>query len=53
MNVMTVDGVKIVGIASALPAKSEDNLQRCIKVYGDERKAVCVVKAPGIWSCRI
>lgn len=53
MKVMTVDGVKIDGIASALPAKSEDNLQRCIKVYGDERKAVSVVKATGIKSRRI
>lgn len=53
MNILTVDCVKIDGIASALPAKSEDNLRRCIKVYGDEKKALSVVKATGIKSRRI
>lgn len=53
MTTVQLDGVKILGIASALPEKSEDNLQRCIQVYGDEKKALSVVKATGIKSRRI
>ncbi len=53
MQVLTLDGVRIDGIYSCLPGRSEDNLARCIEVYGDERKAVSVVKATGIKSRRV
>ena len=48
-----INGVRIEGIYSCLPAKSEDNLARCVEVYGDEKKALSVVKATGIKSRRI
>ena len=53
MQVLKLDGVRIEGIYSCLPAKSEDNLTRCVEVYGDEKKALSVVKATGIKSRRI
>ena len=53
MQVLKLDGVRIEGIYSCLPAKSEDNLARCVEVYGDEKKALSVVKATGIKSRRI
>ena len=53
MQVLTVDGVEIQGIYSCLPARSEDNLMRCREIYGDEKKAVSIVKATGIKSRRV
>ena len=53
MNILKLDGVKITGICSCVPAKSEDNLARCTEVYGSEVKAISVVKATGIKSRRI
>lgn len=53
MQVLTVDGVEVKGVYSCLPARSEDNLERCRVVYGDEKKALSVVKATGIKSRRI
>ncbi len=53
MQVLKLDGVRIEGIYSCLPEKSEDNLARCVEVYGDEKKALSVVKATGIKSRRI
>lgn len=53
MNVLVLDGVAIEAIYSCLPVRSEDNLARCTLVYGDEKKALSVVKATGIKSRRI
>lgn len=53
MDVLSVDGVRIDGICSCLPVRSEDNLARCRAIYGDEKKAFSVVKATGIKSRRI
>ena len=53
MQVLKLDGVHIEGIYSCLPEKSEDNLARCVEVYGDEKRALSVVKATGIKSRRI
>lgn len=53
MNLLVVSDVKIQGICSCLPARSEDNLARCREIYGDEKKAISVVKATGIKSRRI
>lgn len=53
MNVLSIDGVQIDGICSCLPIRSEDNLARCRALYGDEKKALSVVKATGIKSRRI
>ena len=53
MRIQKIDGVAIEGICTCLPAKSEDNLARCTEVYGDEKKAMSIVKATGINSRRI
>ena len=53
MRIQNIDGVAIEGICTCLPAKSEDNLVRCTEVYGDEKKAMSIVKATGINSRRI
>jgi len=53
MKTQTIGGVVIDGICTCLPAKSEDNLARCTEVYGDEKKAMSIVKATGISSRRI
>ena len=53
MQKLELSGVGICAIYSCLPAKSEDNLARCVEVYGDEKKALSVVKATGIKSRRI
>ena len=53
MQILTVDGVKIEGVYSCLPARSEDNLTRCTEIYGTEKKAISIVKATGIKSRRV
>jgi len=53
MQILKLAGVKIEGVCSCLPAKREDNVERCIKIYGDEKKALSVVKATGIQSRRV
>lgn len=53
MQILTVDGVKIEGVYSCLPARSEDNLARCTEIYGTEKKAISIVKATGIKSRRV
>jgi len=53
MQILKLDGVGIEGVYSCLPSKSEDNLARCREVYGDEKKALSVVKATGIKSRRV
>ena len=53
MQVVKLDGVGIEGIYSCVPKRSEDNLARCTEIYGDEKKALSVVKATGIKSRRV
>ena len=48
-----LDGVRVAGVWACLPKRSEDNLARCIALYGDERKAAGVVKATGIAKRRV
>ena len=40
-------------VYSCLPRRSEDNLARCLEIYGDEKKAAGVVRATGIKSRRV
>ena len=53
MRILDITGVEICGICSCLPERCEDNLERCKVVYGDESKALSVVKATGIKSRRV
>ena len=53
MQIIDLDHVNIEGVYSCLPKTSEDNLERCTAVYGDEKRALSVVKATGIRSRRI
>lgn len=53
MTVSKLNNVRIDAIYSCVPQKSEDNLARCTAIYGDEKKAVSVVRATGIKSRRI
>jgi len=53
MQKIDLSGVAIDGICACVPAKSEDNFQRCLEVYGDEQKALSIVKATGIKSRRV
>jgi len=53
MQVLTLEHVRIDGIATCLPARSVDNLARCRALYGEEKKAVSVVKGTGITACRV
>jgi len=53
MRIVSVEDVSLVGVYSCVPQKSEDNLARCTAVYGDEKKAVSVVRATGIKSRRV
>ncbi len=48
-----LDGVRVAGVWACLPERSEDNLARCVALYGDERKAAGVVKATGIAKRRV
>lgn len=49
----SLDGVRVAGVWACLPERSEDNLARCVALYGDERKAAGVVKATGIAKRRV
>lgn len=53
MLVTELSGVRIVGLSSCVPKRSEDNLARCVEIYGDEKKAQSIVKATGIRSRRV
>ena len=53
MQVLNLGHVKIKGIYSCLPKRSEDNLARCTEIYGDEKKAISVVRATGIQARRV
>lgn len=53
MQILKLEGVCIEGIYSCIPGKIEDNIARCTEVYGDEKKALSVVKATGIKSRRV
>ena len=53
MQVLKTDQVRIEGVYACLPTREEDNLKRCTEVYGDEKKALSIVKATGIRSRRI
>lgn len=53
MQILELGAIDICAVYSCLPKRSEDNFARCVEVYGDEKKAVSVVKATGIKSRRI
>jgi 3-oxoacyl-[acyl-carrier-protein] synthase-3 len=53
MQITKLRGLRVDGIYSCVPQKSEDNLARCTAIYGDEKKATSVVRATGIKSRRI
>ena len=53
MDVLTVEGVSVVGISACVPSTSVDNLEACTSVYGDAAKAASVVKATGIKRRRV
>lgn len=53
MQIQQLNSVAIDAIYSCVPKRSEDNLARCIEIYGDEKKALSVVKATGIKSRRV
>jgi len=53
MQILELDNIEIQGIYSCLPAKVDDNLARCKEIYGDEKKAISVVRATGINQRRI
>ena len=53
MLVTELSGIRIVGLSSCVPKRSEDNLARCVEIYGDEKKAQSIVKATGIRSRRV
>ena len=53
MQILKLDGIKIDAVYSCLPKLSEDNLARCMEIYGDEKKAMSVVRATGIRSRRV
>ena len=53
MQIQQLNNVAIDAIYSCVPKRSEDNLARCTEIYGDEKKALSVVKATGIKSRRV
>lgn len=53
MQLLKTEGLRIAGICSCVPARSEDSFARCADVYGSADKARSVVKATGIVSRRI
>ena len=53
MDVFALSGVRIDGIYSCLPPGCEDNLARCLEIYGDHEKAEGVVKTTGIRTRRV
>ena len=53
MQIQPLRGLSIDAVYSCMPRWSEDNLARCMEIYGDEKKATSVVRATGIKSRRI
>lgn len=53
MQILNIKDSHIDGIYSCVPTMADDNLARCTAIYGDEKKAVSVVRATGIKSRRI
>ena len=53
MQIVELKGIGVAAIYSCVPTRSEDNLARCTAIYGDEKKAVSVVRATGIKSRRV
>ena len=53
MQILNNSLTTIEGIYACIPAHREDNLKRCTEVYGDEKKALSIVKATGIRSRRV
>ena len=53
MQMLTLQDVAVEGVYSCLPGASEDNLERCTRLYGDAERAASVIKATGIASRRI
>ena len=53
MNVLTLSGVRLDGVAACLPSRCVDNLAACTRLHGDAAKAQSVVKATGILTRRV
>lgn len=53
MTKLDICGMSLEGIYACLPSRTVDNIEACQKVYGDEKKALSVVKATGIRSRRV
>jgi 3-oxoacyl-[acyl-carrier-protein] synthase-3 len=53
MQILEISNLVVEGVCSCLPVRQEDNLGRCIAIYGDSAKASSVVKATGIKRRRI
>ena len=53
MRILTTEGASVAGVYSCLPSNAVDNLADCRRVFGDESKALSVVKATGILRRRI
>lgn len=53
VTVQAIENVRLAGVFAALPKTSEDNLSRCLALYGSESKAASVVKATGIKNRRV
>jgi len=53
LQVLDLDGVVIDGVCSCLPRTSEDSLERCRALYGDDAKAENIVKSTGILRRRL
>ena len=53
MTKLDICGISLEGIYACLPPRTVDNIEACQKVYGDEKKALSVVKATGIRSRRV
>ena len=53
MQILKLDHVRIDGVYACLPVRQEDNLARCRLLYGEEKKALSVVKATGIRTRRV
>jgi len=53
MQVLQLNGVEILGIGSCLPARVEDNLVACEKLFGSAERADAVVRTTGIVRRRV
>ena len=53
MQILKIDGVSLDGVCACLPRTREDNLERCMRLYGDAKKAATVVKATGVSGRRV